>query len=252
MKLPLRIAILECDTPLDKTREQFGGYGGVFKLLLQRGADRLNHPGLGSKEGLELSFFNVSTDGDKHPRLEDIDAILITGSRYNSFDDTPWILKLVEFVKGVLQQARVRTIGVCFGHQIVGRALGLPVARSVKGWEVSVVPLELTNFGKTIFGSSKLSIFQMHRDIVDGYPDDIELLGSTERCTNQGMYKKGKYITVQGHPEFTHDIVEEILETRQKQGIFPDGVFEEGMRRLRDHDDGVQVAAAFLQFLLDD
>lgn len=76
---PLRIAILECDTPLDNTRAKFGGYGGVFKALLEAGADALDAPGLSSKEGLDLSYFHVQRD-QVYPSLEDIDAILITGS----------------------------------------------------------------------------------------------------------------------------------------------------------------------------
>jgi GMP synthase-like glutamine amidotransferase len=70
---------------------------------------------------------------------------------FNSFDDTPWILKLVDFTKELLQQDRVRLIGVCFGHQIIGRALGMPVGRSSVGFEVSVVPLVLSSVGKQIF-----------------------------------------------------------------------------------------------------
>ena len=92
----------------------------------------------------------------------------------------------------------------------------------------------------------------MHRDIVKGMPEKVEALGSSDRCVNQGMYKKGKFITVQGHPEFTHDIVGEVLESRNKQGIIPDEVFEDGMRRLKDYDDGVIVSQAFLRFLLED
>jgi GMP synthase-like glutamine amidotransferase len=75
---------------------------------------------------------------------------------HNSFDDAPWILRLVDFTKKVLEQDRVRIIGVCFGHQIVGRALGLPVGRSDQGWEVSVVPVQLTETGKDIFKSPNL------------------------------------------------------------------------------------------------
>jgi hypothetical protein len=76
---PLRIAILECDTPLDNTRARYEGYGGVFKQMLGRGADGLGHPGLSSTEGLELKCYNVERQ-EYYPRLEDIDAILITGS----------------------------------------------------------------------------------------------------------------------------------------------------------------------------
>lgn len=51
----------------------------------------------------------------------------------------------------MLAQKRVKIIGVCFGHQIVGRALGAPVARSEKGYEMSVIELNLTARGKKLF-----------------------------------------------------------------------------------------------------
>lgn len=84
MKLPLRIAVLECDTPLEKTQAKYGGYGGVFKQLLQRGADKLGHPGLSSTEGMELTVFNVESNPGVFPKMEDIDAIILTGSRKHS------------------------------------------------------------------------------------------------------------------------------------------------------------------------
>jgi hypothetical protein len=157
-RLPLRIAILECDTPLVGTKAKYGGYGGVFTTLLKAGADALSYPGLSSTEGLSLSTYDVVSQ-PRYPPLDDIDAILITGSRYNSFDNDPWILKLVAFVEEVLKQRRVRIIGVCFGHQIVGRAMGVTVARSEKGWEVSVTTIDLTERGQEIFGKTALVSF---------------------------------------------------------------------------------------------
>lgn len=153
--LPLRIAILECDTPQPNTKAKYGGYGGVFTALLNAGADALSHPGLGSSSGLSLSFFDVVI-AQSYPSLDSIDAILITGSKYNSFDNDPWILELVEFVKGVLEQRRVRIIGVCFGHQILARALGVKVARGDGGWEISVTAVDLTKRGQEIFGKTSL------------------------------------------------------------------------------------------------
>ena len=75
---------------------------------------------------------------------------------HNSFDDSPWILKLVNFTEKVLQQNRVRIIGVCFGHQIVGRALGVKVGRSQIGWEASVTHMDLTAKGKELFQKDSL------------------------------------------------------------------------------------------------
>jgi len=150
--LPLRIAILACDTPLDGTRTKYGGYGGVFTALLHSAATALSIP----TTSLILSTYDVVT-AQEYPSLDDIDAILMTGSRHNSYDDSPWILKLVEFTKKVLEQRRVRIIGVCFGHQIVGRVMGVKVARSGDGsWETSVTAVDLTKRGQEIFGKTAL------------------------------------------------------------------------------------------------
>jgi GMP synthase-like glutamine amidotransferase len=58
---------------------------------------------------------------------------------------------LVEFTKRLLDQNRIRIIGVCFGHQIIGRAMGAPVGRNDAGWEVAVLPMDLTERGKKLF-----------------------------------------------------------------------------------------------------
>jgi hypothetical protein len=84
MKPPLRIAVLECDIPLDNTRAKFAGYGGVFEQLLKRGADALDYPGLSSKEGMVITKYNIIEERT-YPKLEDIDAILISGSSKNTF-----------------------------------------------------------------------------------------------------------------------------------------------------------------------
>jgi GMP synthase-like glutamine amidotransferase len=47
-------------------------------------------------------------------------------------------------------------VGVCFGHQILARALGARVGRNKLGWEVSVEELTLTEAGKELFGKGTL------------------------------------------------------------------------------------------------
>lgn len=68
----------------------------------------------------------------------------------------PWINRLVEFTQSVLAQDRVRLLGICFGHQIVSRALGMTVGPSDQGWEVAVCDVDLTAEGKELFGQDKL------------------------------------------------------------------------------------------------
>lgn len=150
---PLRIAILECDTPPPGVQKIYGTYGGLFTALLRNAASSLDPPL--PESDLVISAYDVVNE-IYPPSLDDIDGILMTGSKHNSFESDPWILKLVEYTKKVLTQDRVRIVGVCFGHQIVGRALGAPVGRSEKGWELSVTDLSLTPAGKEIFGQEKL------------------------------------------------------------------------------------------------
>lgn len=82
--------------------------------------------------------------------------MLIGIQEHNSFDDVPWINKLVAFTQTVLAQHRVRLIGICFGHQIVGRAMGARVGRSERSWEISVSEMALTPKGVEIFGKERL------------------------------------------------------------------------------------------------
>jgi GMP synthase-like glutamine amidotransferase len=92
----------------------------------------------------------------------------------------------------------------------------------------------------------------MHRDIIFYYPEGVEQLGSSPVCSVQGMYKKGRLITVQGHPEFNEEIVREILRARHAMAIFSDEDFEKYMRMAGNPHDGVVVGKAFIEFLLDD
>lgn len=71
-----RIAILEADYPQPCTTARYGSYGGVFKSILTAGVKTLRLP---AEEGLTITTWDIQQE--VYPSLEDIDAILITGSR---------------------------------------------------------------------------------------------------------------------------------------------------------------------------
>ncbi|KAI4107644.1 MAG: hypothetical protein LQ339_002550 [Xanthoria mediterranea] len=249
--LPLRVAILGCDHNIPKALEKYKSYAAICATLLDAGAKAV---GL-AREDLEVSLWNVIDEVGQFPELEDVDGVFLTGSKYDSFASTPWITALVSFVQTVLAHQRVKLVGVCFGHQIICRAMGAKVGRNVaKGWEVSVTDVDLTTEGQNYFkkeGKDVLSILQMHQDIVFEYPAGVQPLGSTERCQVQGMLVLGKVVTVQGHPEFTEEILTEILRTRHEQGIFGDEAYQEAMARVGKKHDGLLVGQRFIEFLLD-
>lgn len=75
---PLRIAVLELDVPIPQLYAIYGGYGGMFKRLLEAGASDLEAES-GSAVSLEITAFNVVERGE-YPDLEGVDAILMSGS----------------------------------------------------------------------------------------------------------------------------------------------------------------------------
>lgn len=77
----LRVAVLECDVPPGRAKDKYGGYGNMFKELLETGANMLaNQKGFPNEEiELDISTFDV-VNTEHYPRLEDIDAVLLTGS----------------------------------------------------------------------------------------------------------------------------------------------------------------------------
>ena len=92
----------------------------------------------------------------------------------------------------------------------------------------------------------------MHQDLVFEYPEGAEAMSSSPKCRVQDMYSKGKFITVQGHPEFHEGIVSILVKMRKEKGIFSDEEARDALDRVGKHHDGVTVAKAFLRFLLED
>lgn len=150
---PIRLAILEADTPLPGTASRFKSYGGVFTDLFSRAT--APEPVASS---LAITAHDVVNHPDTaYPSLDDVDAVLITGSKHSAYLDDAWIVKLVGFTqKALATDGRVKVVGVCFGHQIVGRALGIPVDRNHRGWEVSVTEIALSEKGREVFGTETL------------------------------------------------------------------------------------------------
>lgn len=92
----------------------------------------------------------------------------------------------------------------------------------------------------------------MHQDIVFDYPPNVVPLGSSPCCAVQGMYAPRRFVTVQGHPEFTGDIVTDVVQKRAEEGIFKLEQAQDALSRANIEHDGVAIGVAFLKFLLEE
>lgn len=252
-----RIAIIEPDLPTPLALERYGTYGAIFSRLLEIGGLELGK----ADSPVEISTYYVVENPTNFPSLaadspDRPDAVLITGSRFNAYDNDDWIVALVEFARRCLVDEKIKVLGICYGHQIIGRALGSKVGPNPKGWEISATKVALTDKGKEIFtelsAGGELSIMEMHRDIVFDVPphtDNVHVLGSTPVCPIQGLYKPGAFWSLQGHPEFDAFIEEQLLVDRHKKGLFSDEFVADGLARVGNQNDGNTIAKAMVRFI---
>ena len=131
---------------------------------------------------------------------EDIDGLVLSGGtpRIGLEDD---LGNSGEY----LEKADCPILGICAGHQFMGRFFGGLVTPSTAP-EFGKVELTLVKEDSLFEGVPEKSIvWESHNDEVSQLPDDFETLAKSENCKIQAMKHKSKSIYgVQFHPEVEH------------------------------------------------
>lgn len=176
------------------------------------------------------------------PSLEQLDTyegFVITGSNHDAHGNEPWIVNLCDILRHLHTQ-RKKVLGICFGHQILSRALGGKTGRAPVGWELGerVVQLCMEAFSKRSYGRdlpSKMRVIESHQDQVLELPPDAELLGFSERTPFEVFGVGNHILGIQGHPEFDVDVVMDIIESRAASGILSEEVASYSKASITEH-----------------
>lgn len=99
----INIAILDCLVPLPSITDSRGGsFSQIFLNLLQSAANQLStHHYPQQTINIQGTSFNTLL-GEYPPNIQDFNAILITGSFASAYDNDEWVLKLVDYIQGLL------------------------------------------------------------------------------------------------------------------------------------------------------
>ena len=199
-----RICILDNDNLDPAVAASYVSYGAMTEKMF-------------AAAGVEWEFDRFNTTRFEYPAdFDAYDAVLLTGSKADSFSDEPWVVTLRERVSALLAQ-RKKLLGICFGHQLIALCLGAPVGRAPQGWGVGRMtyewcgPLPL----KPQEAASSLALLASHQDQVLTLPAGATLLARSDFCP-VAAYQVGEHVLcVQPHPEFVADYSAWLLDRRR-------------------------------------
>jgi GMP synthase (glutamine-hydrolysing) len=230
----LRLGLLVCDHVRPELRETSGDYDDMFRRLFA-GHD-------------EVDVVIYDAIGGELPAAPgECDAWLTTGSRHSVNDDAQWIRALEGFVREVAA-ARIPFIGICFGHQLIAKAMGGSVVRSERGWGVGLMEVEVSP--ELGLGDS-FRVLTSHQDQVESLPLDAEVLGWNEHCPVSMLRVGGNLIGIQGHPEFDAEYSAALIGMRRGT-VIPEEAADAGIASLDELSDSGRLADWILDTIKSD
>ena len=233
----MRIGILETGHNSVALAARFGRFSDNYQAWLNAHRDEF---------ALELRAYWVE-NGELPAAVDECDGYIITGSAASVYEDHAWLVAVNAFVREAID-ARIKLLGVCFGHQLIADALGGRVEKSAKGWGIGRHTYEVTRRMPWMEPAMEsFSLLACHQDQVVELPADAEVLASSEFC-EFAMFAVGRHVmTVQAHPEFGADYAGSLYESRRQR--FGDAVTDQGLTSLDEHTDADAFARWALRFL---
>lgn len=232
----MKICILDNDVLDAAVAPTYGSYGAMFERLLRAAGAN------------DWTFELFNTQQGHYPdSFDDFDAVLLTGSRADSFSQDAWVVELRQRVT-LLLAAKKKLVGVCFGHQLIALCLGAKVGRAPQGWGAGRLRYdwhapELAHAQ----GRTDIALLASHQDQVFELPAGATLLASSEFCPVAAFAVEQHVFCVQPHPEFVEDYSAYLLERRR--ALLGEAQYTASSQSLAQGHDGAQVARMMVAFV---
>ncbi len=159
------------------------------------------------------------------PAADDMAGAVVTGSHAMVTDNLPWSLGLEAWIAGLVA-AGTPFLGICYGHQLLGRAAGGQVGYHPAGREVGTVEVRLTAAARQdpLFRAlpDRFAAHATHAQSVLLLPDGAELLAGNDFEPVHAFRVGGCAWGVQFHPEYAAEVMRGYIEA-QRKGLERDG-----------------------------
>lgn len=127
------------------------------------------------------------------------EALVLSGSDRSVRAELPWMLEEEEVLRAAVR-ARIPTLAVCFGHQLLAKAFGARiVTRPKRTGLFRVEPVTEDPMFAGIEGSALVP--EQHSDHVSELPPEFSLVATSSYCDVQALrHRTGLVYGVQFHP----------------------------------------------------
>jgi len=198
-----RLGILTCDQVREHLADRHGEYPDMFTRLLHA-----------VRPSLEIVPYRVYAN-EFPAQIDACDAYLITGSRRSVYEPDAWIRRLEQYVRD-LHAARKRTVGICFGHQMMGLALGGRTEKAAQGWGIGKHQVEMVQTEPWMLPAANgYGVFVSHRDQITELPPGACRLAQNAHCPNSMFVFDDIFLGIQGHPEFNAGYARDLVLGRE-------------------------------------
>jgi GMP synthase-like glutamine amidotransferase len=144
--------------------------------------------------------------------LDAFDGYVISGSPASVNDDSAWIHVLENHVRALHAQQRPM-VGICFGHQLIAKALGGSVGASPAGLRVGTITSRLDRHAPWMQPSQDvLRLYAAQEEHVTVLPAGALALGGDEVCPITLYIIGNSVFATQCHPEFERNFMQDLLE----------------------------------------
>ena len=152
--------------------------------------------------GAPFEYATYRATEDHFPdTLDDCDAYLITGSPCSVYDTYTWIGRFDTFIRSAHEQ-RKPMVGICFGHQLIARALGGRVRLAEEGWLLGLHEIDVAVEKSWMSGTPGTHpLYFINQDQVVDLPHGAERLAGSAACPNAMLALDEHILTLQAHPE---------------------------------------------------
>ena len=165
------------------------------------------------------------------PELTNYDAVIITGSHSMATDCEPWSERLLPHLRS-LHQTKTPTLGVCYGHQLIAKALGGEIDFHPFGPQAGSTKITLTQAGKAdeLLGLSPQSfkVNAGNSQRITKLPPEAVLLAGNGFEPHQAIRFGDVMWGLQFHPEFNRRItrayIDRTAEVLKKHGRDVEGI----------------------------